>query len=115
MNKGMKLIRSRTFQGALAAVWLLSASGMAAAGDPAAGAKKAHTCLGCHGVQHYVNTYPSYHVPYIAGQHEAYIISALKAYRAGQRNHQTMQANAGSLSDQDIEDIAAFFSSQGAK
>lgn len=111
---GMKMIRSRTVQSALAAIWLLSATGVATAGDAEAGAKKAHTCLGCHGVQHYVNVYPSYHVPYIAGQHEAYIIAALKAYRAGQRTHETMQANAGLLSDQDIEDIAAFFSSQGA-
>ncbi len=86
-----------------------------AAGDAEAGAKKAYTCLGCHGVKHYVNTYPTYHVPKIAGQHEAYLISALQAYRSKQRSHQSMQANAGLLSDQDIEDIAAYFASVGGK
>jgi len=96
------------------AVFMLAISSPAfAAGDAAAGAKKAHTCLGCHGVQHYVNTYPTYHVPFIAGQHEAYLVAALQAYRGKQRAHPTMQANAGLLTDQDIADIAAFFASQG--
>ncbi len=84
-----------------------------AAGDAAAGEEIAHTCLGCHGVKHYVNTYPTYHVPRIAGQHEAYLVSALQAYRGGLRNHPTMQANAALLSNQDIEDIAAYFAAQG--
>lgn len=83
-----------------------------AEGDAAAGAQKAYTCLGCHGVKHYVNTYPTYHVPKIAGQHEAYLAAALKAYRAGTRAHRTMRANASSLTDQDIADIAAFFANQ---
>lgn len=83
-----------------------------AEGDPDAGAAKAYTCMGCHGVKHYVNTYPTYHVPKIAGQHETYLIAALKSYRAGTRKHETMQANAGSLTDQDIADIAAFFANQ---
>ena len=86
-----------------------------AAGDPVAGAQKAHTCLGCHGVKHYVNTYPTYHVPKIAGQHEAYIISALQAYRGELRAHGSMQANAGSMTDQDIQDIAAYFAASGGK
>ena len=86
-----------------------------AAGDAAAGEQKAYTCLGCHGIKHYVNTYPTYHVPKIAGQHEAYLISALQSYRSKQRAHATMQANAGLMTDQDIEDIAAYFSSIGGK
>lgn len=86
-----------------------------AAGDPEAGAKKAYTCLGCHGVKHYVNTYPTYHVPKIAGQHEAYLVSALQAYRGKQRSHLSMQANANLLTDQDIADIAAYFASEGGK
>ncbi|MFK8080320.1 MAG: cytochrome c [Granulosicoccus sp.] len=85
-----------------------------AAGDAAAGEGKAYTCLGCHGVKHYVNTYPSYHVPKIAGQHAEYLVAALQAYRAKTRSHPTMQANAALLSDQDIEDIAAWFAVQGA-
>lgn len=96
----------------LGAALLFVASMSHAAGDAEAGATKAHTCLGCHGVQHYVNTYPTYHVPRIAGQHADYLIAALKAYRSKERAHGTMQANAGLLSDQDIEDIAAYFAEQ---
>ncbi len=92
-----------------------SASMAIAAGDAAAGAQKAYTCLGCHGVKHYVNTYPTYHVPRLGGQHEIYLIAALKAYRSKERSHQTMQANASLLTDQDIEDIAAYFASKGGK
>ena len=92
---------------------LLPSGAALAAGDPVAGEKKAHTCLGCHGVDRYVNVYPTYHVPYIAGQNQAYLIAALKAYRAKERAHQTMQANAGLLTDEDIDDITAWFSSLG--
>ena len=80
-----------------------------AAGNAEEGQKLAHTCLGCHGVKHYVNTYPTYHVPRIAGQHETYIVAALKAYRSKQRAHKTMQANASDLTDQNMEDVAAYF------
>lgn len=96
-------------------VFCLLLGGTAQAGDPEAGAQKAYTCLGCHGVKHYVNTYPTFHVPKIAGQHEAYIIAALKSYRSKTRGHRTMQANANLLTDTDIEDIAAYFASQAGK
>ena len=82
-----------------------------AAGDPAAGKAKSDTCLGCHGVSSYTNVYPTYHVPKLVGQHPDYIIAALKAYKSGERNHETMEAQAGSLSDQDMADIAAYFAS----
>ena len=87
------------------------AASTAGAGDPDAGAQKVETCMGCHGVPHYVNTYPTYHVPRLGGQHEAYIVAALKAYKEKQRSHETMHANAASLSDEDIADIAAYLSS----
>jgi len=51
------------------------------------------------------------HVPKIGGQHEQYLIAALKAYRDKTRSHSTMHANAASLSDEDIADIAAYFAS----
>ena len=86
-----------------------------AAGNAEEGQKLAQTCLGCHGVKHYVNTYPTYHVPRIAGQHETYIVAALKAYRSKQRSHKTMQANASDLTDQNMEDVAAYFSSLGGE
>lgn len=109
MNRHWRLAPSLLLAGILAAI----GTSAQAAGDAAAGEKKAETCLGCHGVKHYVNVYPTYKVPYIAGQHEQYLIAALQGYRAKQRSHPTMQANAASLSDQDIEDLAAFFASNG--
>lgn len=84
-----------------------------AEGDVAAGKLAAETCQGCHGVERYFNVYPTYHVPKIAGQSAAYIESSLKAYRDGSRKHDTMNANAANLSDQDIANIAAYIASQG--
>lgn len=79
-----------------------------AAGDPSAGKIKFTTCTGCHAIPGYTNVYPSYHVPRLGGQHPDYIIAALKAYQAGERQHPTMHANAFSLSEQDQQDIAAY-------
>ncbi len=80
-----------------------------AAADAAHGAKLAYTCFGCHGIPDYRNAYPAYHVPKIGGQHEAYLVSALSEYRSGARPHRTMQTQAGSMSEQDARDIAAYF------
>lgn len=85
-----------------------------AEGDPEAGQRKAATCMGCHGIPGYTNAYPTYPVPKLGGQNPAYIVSALEAYKAGRRNHQTMQAQASSLSEQDMEDIAAYFAAGNA-
>jgi cytochrome c553 len=79
-----------------------------AAGDAALGEKKFYTCLGCHGIANYKNAYPDYSVPKLRHQHAAYIIAALQEYKTGQRPHATMHAQAASLSDQDMEDIAAY-------
>ncbi|MDJ0740107.1 MAG: cytochrome c [Gammaproteobacteria bacterium] len=97
----------------IAALLLAVSSAQAFEGDPRQGRIKAETCLGCHAIPSYTNTYPMYHVPKVGGQNEAYIISALLAYRDGQRDHETMHGNAQGLSDQDIADIAAYFSSVG--
>ena len=79
--------------------------------DDYTGKEKSETCLGCHAIEGYNNTYPTYKVPKLGGQHADYIISALKAYQKGDRNHGTMHANASGLSDQDIIDIANYFES----
>ena len=79
--------------------------------DEYTGKEKSETCLGCHAIEGYNNTYPTYKVPKLGGQHADYIISALKAYQKGDRNHGTMHANASGLSDQDIIDIANYFES----
>jgi cytochrome c553 len=79
-----------------------------AAGDPVIGQKKFYTCVGCHGIENYKNAYPDYDVPRLRHQNAAYIVSALKEYKSGERPHPTMHAQASSLSDQDMEDIAAY-------
>jgi cytochrome c553 len=86
-----------------------------AAGDPVAGEKKFYTCYGCHGVETYKNAYPDYSVPKLRHQTAAYIIAALHEYRNGDRPHPTMHAQASSLSDQDIEDIAAYLQGDAIK
>ena len=85
----------------------------AAEGDPAAGKTKSYTCKGCHGISGYNNAYPTYKVPKIGGQNYAYLVAALMAYRGSERAHPTMELQADSLSDQDIKDISAYFSSVG--
>ncbi|MGJ8669124.1 MAG: c-type cytochrome [Oceanococcus sp.] len=89
---------------------LLASISAHAAGDVAAGKVKADTCMGCHGIVGYTNAYPTYRVPRLGGQHAAYLESALKAYRSGDRKHVTMHAQAASMSDQDIADLAAWLS-----
>jgi cytochrome c553 len=77
-------------------------------GNAEHGQKLFYTCYGCHGVENYRNAYPDYSVPKLRHQHAAYIIAALNEYKSGQRPHPTMHAQAASLSDQDIKDIAAY-------
>jgi cytochrome c553 len=89
------------------------AAGDPAAGDPVAGEKKFYTCYGCHGVVDYKNAYPEYSVPKLRHQDSAYLIVALQEYRSGERPHATMHAQAVTLTDQDILDIAAYL--QGAE
>jgi cytochrome c553 len=79
-----------------------------AAGNAVDGKKKFYTCTGCHGIAGYKNAYPNYSVPKVGGQNEAYLIAALNAYKTGDRKHPTMRAQAQSLSEQDIADIATF-------
>jgi cytochrome c553 len=109
----------------LAVVMLFSVSGLAltqqeaepplaplnVSGDPARGEVLAETCSGCHGIPGYRNAYPSYHVPKLGGQNADYIEIALQAYRRWSRPHETMQAQAAVLTDQDIADVSAYFAS----
>jgi cytochrome c553 len=82
----------------------------AQAQDARAGEKKAAMCIGCHGIPGYQASFPEiYRVPMIAGQGAKYIVSALTAYKKGDRKHPTMRAVATSLTDQDMADLAAFY------
>jgi cytochrome c553 len=93
---------------AVLALGLGMAAPAAAAGDAVRGKTLGYTCLGCHGIDTYKNVYPTFSVPRLRGQHAEYIGLALKAYRTGERSHGTMHAHASTLSDQDIEDVAAY-------
>ncbi len=80
-------------------------------GNPAAGAVKKSMCAGCHGIADYRTAYPAvYRVPKLGGQHAAYIIQALEEYKSGARSFSDMRAIAASLSQQDIADLAAYYS-----
>lgn len=95
----------------LALSMLLVFSGVAqAAGDAAAAKEKLSMCEGCHGIVGYRTAFPTaYHVPKIGGQHAEYIVKALEGYKNGTRSHPTMTALSKSLSQQDIEDFAAYY------
>lgn len=98
----------------LAASFVLGLTPALATADEAVierGRTLAGTCLGCHGVPSYTNVYPTYHVPKLGGQHAEYIAAALKAYQSGERKHPTMRAHSVRLSEEQIRDIATYFSS----
>lgn len=77
------------------------------AGDAAAGKAKAVVCMACHGEAGISN---NDQWPNLAGQRYGYLVTQLKAYRAGTRIDQMMQPMAKPLTDKDIEDLAAYFS-----
>jgi len=99
----------------IAAIAVGTFAGTASAQEPAAQSDARHgkaisyTCLGCHGIDGYKNAYPMYSVPKLEGQNPDYLAAALHGYRDGDRAHVTMHAQASTLSDQDIVDIAAYF------
>lgn len=91
-----------------------SASAQEIKGDIKAGEKKNAMCIGCHGIEGYQASFPQiYKVPKISGQNAKYIAAALDGYRKGDRKHPSMRGIAGSLTDQDIADLAAFYESHG--
>lgn len=92
---------------AAAALALLSAPAFAA-GDAEAGKAKSAVCAACHGAEGIsaVEIYPN-----LAGQKAAYLVSQLKAFKAGERNNAIMAPMAMPLSDQDMEDLAAYYAS----
>jgi cytochrome c553 len=91
-----------------AAVCLLVAGGsVCSAGDVKAGRAKALMCQACHGLDGLSKTPDA---PNIAAQTEPYIVAQLQAYKSGARKNDAMSVVAPSLSDTDIEDLAAYFS-----
>ncbi len=75
--------------------------------------KKIAMCIGCHAIPGYKASYPEvFQVPKIGGQSAKYLEAALKAYQKGERKNPSMRGIAGSLTDQDIADLAAYYSQQ---
>ncbi|HZW13260.1 MAG TPA: cytochrome c [Noviherbaspirillum sp.] len=82
-------------------------------GNAKAADNKIAMCIGCHGIPGYKATFPEvYQVPMIGGQSAKYIESALNAYKKGDRKNPSMRGIAAGLSDQDIADLAAYYSQQ---
>jgi cytochrome c553 len=96
----------------LAASLVLGFSSASAAGNPASGKQKAAACEACHGADGN-GIAPNY--PALAGQYQDYLEQALHAYKEGKRTNAIMNGMAAPLSDQDIEDLAAYFSSLPSK
>jgi cytochrome c553 len=95
---------------------VVGANAQGVAGDAKAGQNKAEMCIGCHGIPGYQNSFPEVHkVPKISGQSDKYIVASLNAYKKGDRRHPTMRGIAGALSEQDMADLAAFYSIQVGK
>lgn len=112
----MNNLMTTVFAFAVASVTALSGAAMAqeVKGDVKAALGKIDMCIGCHGIPGYQAVFPEVHkVPKISGQSAAYISAALNAYKTGARRHPSMRGIAESLSDQDIADLAAYYSTHG--
>lgn len=92
----------------------VSANAQEVKGDLKAGETKITMCIGCHGIPGYQASFPEVHkVPMISGQGAKYIVSALTAYKKGDRKHPSMRGIADNLSDQDMADVAAYYEAHG--
>src|SRR3990167_7344885 len=116
MNQLLPMIARSLVAAATFSAVALTAQAQGLTGNADAGQKKADMCIGCHGIPGYQNSFPEIHkVPKISGQSDKYIISALTAYKKGERKHPSMRGIAGSLSEQDMADLGAFYASQASK
>ena len=86
---------------------LLAGGGVSHAGDVKAGMAKAMMCQACHGLDGLSKTPDA---PNIAGQIEPYLVMQMQAFKSGLRKNDAMSLVTPPLSDQDIEDLAAYFS-----
>lgn len=90
----------------------MAAPGALAAGDASAGKEKSSTCVACHGADGN-SANPEW--PKLAGQHPDYLVKQLKEFKAGERENQTMAPMAAPLSEQDMQDLAAYYAAQQIK
>lgn len=103
---------TRLFIVAIASASLLLSVSAGAAGDAAAGKAKSAVCGACHGPDGNSSN-PLW--PNLAGQHAAYLVKQLKDFKSGARKDPVMAPMAAPLSDQDMENLAAYFTSQKQK
>ena len=83
-------------------------------GDAKAGQNINAMCIGCHGIKGYQASFPEvYKVPMISGQNAKYIVAALNAYKKGERKHPSMRGISETLTDQNMADLAAYYSGHG--
>ncbi len=94
---------------ALMLLALMIANSVFAKGDPVEGEKKSITCQACHGTDGN-GTDPTY--PRLAGQYADYLAHSMKAYQNGDRTNVVMVGMMSTLSEEDIEDLAAFYASK---
>ena len=93
--------------GVACAIGALSAVSPAiAAADAAAGRRKAGACMACHG-ENGIGVQPN--APHLAGQPAIYVAEQLRQFRSGKRPSEVMAVIAKPLSDQDIDDLAAWY------
>lgn len=97
---------------AFAGASLVLSAGAQAAGDAAAGKAKSAVCAACHGADGN-SANPLW--PNLAGQHAAYMVKQLKDFKSGVRKDPVMAPMAAPLSDQDMENLAAYYASQKPK
>ena len=110
----MKLILSPMFVALSLAAGLATSAQAQVKGNIEAGEGKVAMCIGCHGIMDYKTNFPEvYHVPKIAGQNAKYIETVLGEYKKGTRKHPSMRGIAGSLTEQDIADVAAYYTALG--
>ena len=103
-----------TIFAATVAIVTFSAQAQELVGNAKAGEGKNAMCIGCHGIVGYKSTFPEvYQVPMISGQNAKYISNALHAYQKGERKHPRMRGIAQSLTEQDMADLAAYYSASG--
>lgn len=97
--------------GLIVALSAVALPAMAADGDAAAGEQKSKVCQACHGKDG--NGVPNMNMyPRIAGQYADYMVKVLKDYKSGTRKNPIMAGFASTLSEQDMNDLAAYFSAQ---
>ena len=95
----------------LAVFFALAATGAVAQpiGDAEAGKAKSGVCAACHGADGN-SANPTF--PKLAGQYADYLLYTLKRYKSGDRPNPIMAGQVANLSEQDMEDLAAYFASQ---